>query len=337
MEKLLPSVSIMVPVKNAEEHLPSLIAALSRQDYPHIIESLFVFDSPSPLLEAKLQELGKTTTWDVHILYCTQGLSLSRLYGVKKAQGDYISFIDADCIPKSDWVSTMMETILRWEQKDPHFVGVGGSNINPTHQKGAPQTIHLMKDSFLGSYNSVYGRTFTAEQELDHIATVNALYKREVLTEDLFHPALTFSGEDLFMSQRLRQMGWRFAYCPAGAVQHTVRENLLAWTRNMWKYGRGRAFVLTKFPRMFWEKPLYLAPLMLALSCVSLPFLYGVSFAFLPLLVYFGCLLFVSSAIGLRRSAMQKIPLLMLYFFMTHIAYGFGEIRQFFDPKTYTS
>lgn len=91
-------VSIIVPVYNAEWNLSKCITSLIRQTYDNI-EIILVNDGST---DGSLEICKSYALSDSRILVINKpntGVSDTRNYGIKKASGDYITFIDSD-----DWV-----------------------------------------------------------------------------------------------------------------------------------------------------------------------------------------------------------------------------------------
>ncbi|MCU0400595.1 MAG: glycosyltransferase [Algoriphagus sp.] len=112
-EGLLPSVSILIAVRNEEKDLPRLLKSLERLDYPSEKLQILIADDQS---EDRTPEL--LSTWAAHsknrkiitVLPSQTGLfhpngkanALSIL--ARETQGDFFFFTDADCEVSSTWI-----------------------------------------------------------------------------------------------------------------------------------------------------------------------------------------------------------------------------------------
>src|SRR5699024_11028755 len=92
----LGKVSVIIPVHNTEEYIESCIMSLIKQTYKNI-EMLIINDGSNEVCGQLLEKLSKK---DNRIkLYQFQerrGVGAARNFGVEKADGDYIYFLDSD-------------------------------------------------------------------------------------------------------------------------------------------------------------------------------------------------------------------------------------------------
>lgn len=101
-----PSVSIVIPVFNEETYLGDCL------------ESILALDYPEDRLEVILVDNGSTDrSMEIAANYGFKLLEMPdvkvgavRNFGALKASGDYIAFIDADCVVDSGWLKRCLET-----------------------------------------------------------------------------------------------------------------------------------------------------------------------------------------------------------------------------------
>lgn len=87
--------SIIVPIYNSEEYLHRCIESCLNQTFCDI-EVILVNDGSTDASEAICQEFAKNDSRIVYIKKEHDGPSGARNYGLKKATGDYIVFLDSD-------------------------------------------------------------------------------------------------------------------------------------------------------------------------------------------------------------------------------------------------
>ena len=112
----LPSVSIVIPVRNEELHIEQLIKDILAQDYPaHLIEIIIVDDHS----EDKTPEIVRRFQNDnIHLISLDQYLKdqgVSTAYkkkaieaGVQSAKGQLIMTTDGDCHVSKQWINSMV-------------------------------------------------------------------------------------------------------------------------------------------------------------------------------------------------------------------------------------
>ena len=96
-----PFVSVIIPARNEEIVLPETLKAVFANEYPQDCFEVLVIDNGS---EDATAEIAREVGASVHRL---DGVNVGavRNFGVEKAKGEYLAFLDADCIPDADWLS----------------------------------------------------------------------------------------------------------------------------------------------------------------------------------------------------------------------------------------
>lgn len=109
-----PLVSILVPVYGEDECLPLCIKSLVNQDYPNIEIVLVDDGSPDKCPQICDEWLIKDNRIKV-IHKKNGGLVSARKEGIVNATGDYIAYVDGDDWIDSDFISVMMQNILKYD------------------------------------------------------------------------------------------------------------------------------------------------------------------------------------------------------------------------------
>ena len=105
-----PLISMIVPCYNVEEYLEKCVDSLSVQTYPNT-EIILIDDGATDNTGTLAEKLGDKYN-NVYCYHKTNGgLSSARNYGIDKANGTYISFIDADDWVEPDYVERLYEAI----------------------------------------------------------------------------------------------------------------------------------------------------------------------------------------------------------------------------------
>ena len=106
--KTSPSVTVIVPVRNGEQTIQSLLESLQKLDYNRNKVEVIVVDGNST---DKTQEIVKRYPVKL-IVEKRKGLNVARNTGIKCSKGEIIAFTDSDCIVPPDWLRRL------WEQQD---------------------------------------------------------------------------------------------------------------------------------------------------------------------------------------------------------------------------
>jgi glycosyltransferase involved in cell wall biosynthesis len=91
----MKKVSIVVPVYNREKTIKKCLDSLINQTYPNV--EIIVVNNNSVDGTVKIVKELIEGNPNIHLYNCKeQGVSYARNYGIKKATGDYIMFVDSD-------------------------------------------------------------------------------------------------------------------------------------------------------------------------------------------------------------------------------------------------
>ncbi len=119
-------VSVVVPTYNREETLCETLDQLHDQDYPNF--TVHIVDHTSRHSSETEEYLESLSEQFHHHKLSEGGLCTARNYGLKKAKGDIILYIDDDVDFSEDFISSHVR-----EYSDPSVGAVAGQVLNPRH------------------------------------------------------------------------------------------------------------------------------------------------------------------------------------------------------------
>jgi glycosyltransferase involved in cell wall biosynthesis len=222
-----PKVSIVIPTYNCAGLIEETIRACLEQDYPNEKLEILVVDDGSTDNTRSIVE-----KYPVRYIYQeNKGPAAARNNGWRSAKGEAVCFIDADCIPRQNWVSKLIQ---HYSRKD--IVSVAGSYA-------VGDTPYLL-DKFV--HHEIRYRHSMMPDYINSFGTYNVLIKRDVL-EGLggFDPAYRrASGEDSDLSYRIIKAGYKIYFEKDALVSH---RNILRF----WKY------LMIQFQHGYWRMKLY--------------------------------------------------------------------------------
>ncbi len=88
-------VSVIIPVRNCEKYIAEAIVSVLAQDY-RCLELLVIDDGSTDSTAKIVHEFQEKTTQINYSYQLPMGLSVARNRGIELAQGNYITFLDAD-------------------------------------------------------------------------------------------------------------------------------------------------------------------------------------------------------------------------------------------------
>jgi cellulose synthase/poly-beta-1,6-N-acetylglucosamine synthase-like glycosyltransferase len=229
-----PSVTVVVPVRNGELTIQSLLDSLQRLDYDRKKIEVIVVDGNST---DKTQEIVKKYPVKL-IVEKRKGLNVARNTGIKCGNGEIVAFTDADCVVPSDWITKIVENF-----KDPQVSCVGGS-------------ANALENDFISQYadNSIVRLMpiFTKREELKkvkpffrHPAGCNMAFRRKIAEEvGYFDENIQYGFDEVEFADRVCNAGYKMVLDPNVLVWHKHRSTLKEFLKQNFQYGKGSGMVL---------------------------------------------------------------------------------------------
>jgi cellulose synthase/poly-beta-1,6-N-acetylglucosamine synthase-like glycosyltransferase len=237
-----------VPIYNGEQDLPGLLDCLMAQTYPaKQVEYLLVNNgsgdrTPQILTEAAATFAARGLNFKALNERDIQSAYAARNTGIRAATGEFFAFTDADCYPKPDWLTALVQPF-----EDPSIGLVAGEITafpGTTLLERYAERKHIMsqQDTLAHSF-CPYGQT------------ANLAIRRQALEEaGLFRPYLTTGGDaDIcWRVQRDSQregMGeghsnyWKIDYADSATIQHRHRQTLKELHAQWYRYGKSNRYL----------------------------------------------------------------------------------------------
>ncbi len=257
-------ISIIIIVKNdrgVRNTLSSLQKILKREKI-----EVIVIDASEGILD-DIRNTFSNVKWITFSSKSKKKISIpeQRNIGVNAAKGDIIVFVDANCIPKKDWLINITKPILK---EDEHLV------CGRTISEGS-KTIH--DQSYDASQNKKY---------IDECATINLAIKKEVFKKvGKFDEGFEY-GSDVDFTWRAIDAGYKIRYASNAVISHNWGDSKQEAKRSF-RYGLARARLykkhVDKLPRLF-KKDYYILIYVLFLLLLPLAIIwpYYLLFIFIP-------------------------------------------------------
>lgn len=173
------TVSVIIPIYNAEKYLKCCLDSVITQSYPYL-EIICVNDGSTDKSAEIIQEYAQKDNRIVVITQPNRGLSAARNAGLDKSSGNYIMFVDADDFIEVTMVEVLLENLLTYnsdfaiesvwvydeknqskaETNDAYFTL---SWLNPSFNKRAFSHKELIKELFfmpVMAWSKIYDARF---------------------------------------------------------------------------------------------------------------------------------------------------------------------------------
>jgi GT2 family glycosyltransferase len=200
-------VSVVVPVRDGERALPTLLAALRAQTLSSERFEVLVVDNASRDRTAAVALAHGARV----VKEPVPGRGRARNAGVASARADRIAFTDADCVPEPGWLAALTACL----DQSPLAAG-------PVRLTTGAQPSRVERLEALWRFDQE-----RAVREHGWAATANLGIRREAFEAvGGFDLAYRHIGEDVDLCLRARRAGFRLAYCPGAGVAHAAERTL---------------------------------------------------------------------------------------------------------------
>lgn len=212
-------VSIIVPSYNVKEYIERTISSICNQRYKNI-EIIIVDDGSTDGTRELIEQIQKKDNRIKSFFKEHEGVTKARLYGVKKAQGDWIGFIDSDDLISEDMYEILLRNALEYKADISHC---GYKMIFPDREIFHYGTKEIVEQ------NSQKGLIDLIEGSFIEPTLCNKLFKRELfknLFDQMDYSITNF--EDLLMNFYLFKQSKKSVFFDVCNYYYMVRKNSAA-------------------------------------------------------------------------------------------------------------
>ena len=311
-----PSVSIVIPARNAVLTIGQALDSALQQDYAGSVEIVVADGSDTDALAHLVQHRYPTVRLVRNDEHTTStGLNAA----IRASTGEVVVRCDAQTILAQDYVRRAVETLVRTGAANV------GSRQRPEGIRVFQRAVALaMATAFGGDFghrrNQVEGPTDTVylgvfrRDALDAVGGFNVAYIRH---------------QDYELNWRLRERGETVWFEPALRTVYRPRETLRKLLIQYFGYGQWKWVMLRQYPASLRLRHLIIPTCaFLALVVAGLSVLRGPWFTLMPLIAYVIGLLVSGAIIGFRRRDVAAV-LVPIVLATMHFSWGAG----FFLPR----
>lgn len=227
------SFSIIIPTFNGASRIGNCLDALLPQALDADAEVIVVDDGSSDHTCDVVRRYPGVQL----ISQANSGPAAARNRGALEAKGRIILFTDDDCVPTTGWLSAMLKPF-----EDAAVVGVKGAYR--TRQKSF--VARFVQFDYADRY-----RLMADLPEIDFVDTYSAAFRRDRFLElkgyDMTFPLAC--AEDIELSYRMSERGWKMVFVPTAIVYHTHPDTLWRYLQKKYKFAYWRMLALRKNPK----------------------------------------------------------------------------------------
>ena len=256
----LPTISVVVPVRNMAGTIPDLLESLRGLDYPSTRLEVLVVDNGSTDGSGRIARAAGARVVD---LPSPPGSYAARNAGWRRSEGEWIAFTDADCRVDPGWIRALVA-----HDGDAQAGAVAGEVLGA----GDDTVIARLMDR----HGFMQHRVTLPHKALPGASTACLAVRRAALEAlDGFRGDLRHFG-DMDLCWRLQLCTrWTLRYEPRAIVRHHHRRSWRALVRQGVAHGRGVAWMRRSFPDVYRfdgaEQAGRVAQLVKAVAAIPLP------------------------------------------------------------------
>lgn len=222
------AVSVIVMTWNREAALRRCLDSLETQSFgTQRFEVVLVDVSDVPVRGLVAEYEGRLRIQ--HIVGDNRGVAGNRNRGAAHASGEWLAFLDDDCIAVTDWLA---ELVTHTAADGMTLVGGGVVMVDDA---GIWACCGQLVTEAVDAHFNRHGQPATFFPGLNFIVS-REHYLRIGGTDESFG---RLAAEDRDFCDRWRESGGTLRSCPAALVQHEHRTTLRGFLRQQFNYGRG--------------------------------------------------------------------------------------------------
>lgn len=228
-------ISVIIPAYNAEKTIFSCVDAVLHQQGSGFEMDVIVVDDGSSDATADILKTFERVTC---VSQPNSGPAAARNHGARLAKGDILFFTDSDCVPRLDWISTMLP-YFDSSEVDVAAGSYGIANPESLLARCVHQEIVYRHDTLMGEWIDVFG---------GYNVAVRAAVFRAIggFDEGYRFP----SGEDNDLSYRLCQAGRKIRFVKQAKVDHAHPVCVRRYLYEQFRHGYWRAQIYRVYPAM---------------------------------------------------------------------------------------
>jgi cellulose synthase/poly-beta-1,6-N-acetylglucosamine synthase-like glycosyltransferase len=249
----LPTVDVILAVRNEAKRIGACIESLIAQDYPVQLVRIFVADNGSTDGTVEIASRYPVTV----VREPKTGSAAARNRAMHESKADLIAFFDGHCIANKRWVSSMC---ARFED-----LRVGGAQARIENAATDPRVIAYLQSSGMDNYDHVLEDTVYGTHNIyPWILSGNCMYRRDVIEKVGGFDEKLPACEDVDLAWKVVLSGYVLVNCPDASVVHWNDDDWQKFVKKSWRQGRGSAVLAKRYlphgarnafaPSVIWHK-----------------------------------------------------------------------------------
>lgn len=306
--------SIIVPVYNRPQEIDELLESLTKQNFQNSFEVIIVEDGSSNSSEKVIKKYFEKLNLKYYYKE-NSGAGASRNYGIQQTSGNYFIVLDSDVIVPTHYLSEVNKAL----------------KINYTDAFGGPDAAHKNFTDLQKAINYSMTSVLTTGGIRGKKKSIEKFQPRSFnlgISKEAFKATQGFSnmktGEDIDLTFRLWQNGFKTQLIEKAFVYHKRRSTLIQFFKQTFTFGTARPKLNKMYPETakltYWFPSIFIIGL-----ATSLVFLFIGYWQFLLIYAIYFTAIFSDSYRqnkNFRVALLSKITTLTQFF-----GYGLGFLK----------
>ncbi len=223
-QKRSPLISVIIPAYNAYETIERALTSVRVQTYPNV--QAVIIDDGSTDYTTQIIEKAQNSSLQIKFLRnsCNMGVSASRNLGIKIADGDWITFLDADDYFKKDYIERVSANFEKFDFICTSFSQIDEKGRERIRQHSMPESMTLCDRELLNYMENYFFMPykFTA---LMHCW--NKFFKSDIISDYKvnFDENLSQLEDIKFVSDYLRSSKQKIYFDYPGVVHSITKDS----------------------------------------------------------------------------------------------------------------
>jgi len=233
-----PLITVIIPCYNVAGYLKDSIGSVLKQSYQNI-ECIVIDDGSTDNTEEVVQDIIKIDNRVRYFKKENGGVSTARNYGISKANGDLVQFLDSDDWLNSNKFAYQINYIKENNISDKYFVVYADFEVlwYGTNDYIAKRQVHqfgkLDKETLK---KKIIGREFGLDTPTP-LSVCSTLLSRKIVEDFKFNEKMYNYGDLEYFIQLLYNNETKFYYTPIIAFYYRQREDSISKNRNASRIG----------------------------------------------------------------------------------------------------
>ena len=222
-------ISVVVTVRNEEKRIGNLLDSLMVQegDFEVIITDAYSDDGTVDIVKEYSERYG-----NIHLYMKGGTRGVGRNYGVEKAGGDVVAFVDGDCIANPFWLKEIRRSL-----EETGTEVVAGRTINLGYAPFAElERVELVKSGFDVTFPSC-----------------NLAYSRDLYQSIRGFDPQFMTAEDIDLNFRAVSVGASIVHNPDAIIYAMARDTFMGFFKQAFWNGFGRKQLTLKHGKL-WDR-----------------------------------------------------------------------------------